>query len=167
MNKLGKGNNKKRKEEEKPKKKSDLKAFLKKRAPFYLAGITILIVFVIPELTKGDLESSLPELTAEEEQIVDIVIDYNGPNQSGLTVMEAISNKISEEYPDEKIFQHKKTKVDLTVLSIGSEEYQVVLNFTSHKGVMNYDWNINTNSDEITSNNPETKYIINLVDFYD
>ena len=168
MDKLVKGNNKKkRKEEEKPKKKSDLKAFLKKRAPFYLAGIAILVAFVIPELTKGDLESSLPELTAEEQQVVDIVMDYNGPNQSGLTVMEAISNKISEEYPDEKIFDHKKTKVDLSVSSVGSEKYQVVLNFTSHKGAMNYDWNININSDEIISNNPETKRIIDLVDFYD
>ena len=166
---MGKGSNKKkrREEEEKPKKKSDLKAFLKKRAPFYLAGVAILIAFVIPELTKGDLESSLPELAAEEQQVVDILMDYNGPNQSGLTVMEAISNKISEEYTDEKIFEHKKTKVDLTVSSIDSEEYQIVLNFTSHKGKMNYDWNVNTNSEEIISNNPEAKRIIDLVDFYD
>ena len=92
---------------------------------------------------------------------------YNGPNELGLTVQEAISNKISEEYPDEKIFNNKKTKVDLTVTSIDSEKYQVMFNFESHKGEINYDWNIDVNSGKITSNNSESKYIIDLVDFYD
>ena len=92
---------------------------------------------------------------------------YDGPNDSGLTVMDAISNKISEEYPDEKIYDNKKTKVGLTVSSINSEEYQVILNFKSYNGEMNYDWNVNTNSEEITSNNPGSKYIMDLVDFYD
>ena len=157
-------NNKKK--ENKPKKNS-FKSFLKKRAPIYLALIAMLVVFVIPELTKGDLESSFPELSAEEQRAVDVLMRYNGPNESGLTVMEAISNKISEEYPDEKIFDHKKTKVNLTVSDVNSEEYQIILNFESHKGEMNYDWNVKMNSGEITSNNSEAKYIIDLVDFYD
>jgi len=156
----------KKKKEEKSK-KSDFKAFLKKRAPVYLGIIALFVVFVIPELTKGDLESNLPELSAEEQQVVDILMGYNGPNESGLTVMEGISTKISEAYPDEKIFNNKKTKVDLAVTNIDSEEYQVVLNFESHKGEMNYDWNVDVISGKITSNNPESKYIIDLVDFYD
>jgi hypothetical protein len=156
----------KKKKEEKPK-KSDFKVFLKKRAPIYLALIAMFVVFAVPELTKGDLESSFPELTSEEQQVVDILMKYNGPNESGLTVMEAISNKISEEYPDEKIFDNTKTNVELIVSSIDSEEYQIVLNFESHKGELNYDWNVNMNSVKITSNNPESKYIIEIVDFYD
>ena len=155
-----------KKKEDKPK-KNDFKSFLKKRAPIYLALIAMLVVFVIPELTKGDLESSFPELSAEEQRAVDVLMRYNGPNESGLTVMDAISNKISEEYPDEKIFDHKKTKVNLTVSNVNSEEYQIILNFESHKGEMNYDWNVRMNSGEITSNNSEAKYIIDLVDFYD
>ena len=156
----------KKKKEEKPK-KSDFKAFLRKRAPIYLALIAIFVIFVIPELTKGDLESSFPVLTAEEQDAVDIIMNYNGPNESGLTVMEAISNKISEEYPDEKIYDHKKTKVSLTVSNVDSEKRQIVLNFESHKGIINYDWNVDVTSGEITSNNQESKHIINLVDFYD
>jgi len=156
----------KKKKEEKPK-KSDFKAFLKKRAPIYLGLIAMFVVFAVPELTKGDLESSFPELSAEEQQVVDILMGYNGPNESGLTVMDAISNKISEEYPDERIFDNKKTIVGLTVSSIDSEKYQVVLNFESHKGEMNYDWSIDMSSEEITSNNPESKHIIDVVDFYD
>ena len=156
----------KKKKEEKPK-KSDFKAFLKKRAPIYLGLIAMFVVFAVPELTKGDLESSFPELTSEEEQVVDVLMGYNGPNESGLTVIEAISNKISEKYPDEKIFDNKKTTVGLTVSGIESEKYQVVLNFESHKGEMNYDWNVNMNSGEITSNNQESKHIIEVVDFYD
>ena len=156
----------KKKKEEKPK-KTDAKAFLKKRAPFYLAGIALLVVFVIPELTKGSLETSLPDLSSEEQQVFDTLMGYNGPNESGLTVMDAIKNKISDKYPDEKIFDNKKTKVDLLVTNIELEEYQIILNFESHKGEMTYDWNINTSSGKITSNNQESKHIIELVDFYD
>ena len=155
-----------RKKEEKPK-KSDFKAFLKKRAPIYLGLIAMFVIFAIPELTKGDLESTFPELSDKEQQVVDILMEYNGPNESGLTVMDAISNKISDKYPDEKIYDDKKTIVELTVSSIDSEKYQVILNFESHKGELNYNWNVDISSEEITSNNPESKHIIDVVDFYD
>ena len=157
---------KKKKEENKPK-KNDFKSFLRKRAPIYLALIAMLIVFVIPEMTKGTLEKSLPELSDENQRAVDILMNYDGPNNDGLTVLQALENKISEEYPDEKIFDHKKTTVDLIVNNVNPEEYQVVFIFKSHKGEMNYDWNVNVSSEEITSNNSEAKYIINLVDYYD
>ena len=156
-----------RKEKEEKPKKNDFKAFLRKRAPIYLGLIGLFILFVVPGLMKGDLESSFPELTSEEQQVMDILMKYDGPNDSGLTVMDAISMKISEEYPKEKIYDNKKTNVELTVSNIDSEEYQVVLNFKSHKGEMNYDWNVDVSSEKITSNNQESKYIIDLVDFYD
>ena len=156
----------KKKKKEKPKKK-DFRAFLKKRAPIYLAIIAMFVIFAIPELTKGDLQSSFPELTSEEKQVLDMLMKYNGPNDSGLTVMDAISGKISEEYPNEKIYDHRKTVVDLAVLKLNDEEYNIVLNFESYKGELNYDWNVDKNLGKITSNNQDSKHIIDLVDFYD
>jgi hypothetical protein len=156
-----------RKEKEKKPKKNDFKAFLRKRAPIYLGIMGLFMLFVVPDLMKSDLESTFPELSSEEQQVIDIIMKYDGPNDSGLTVMDAISMKISEEYPKEKIYDNKKTKVGLTVSNIDSEEYQVVLNFKSHKGEMNYDWNVDMSSEKIISNNQESKYIIDLVDFYD
>lgn len=155
-----------KKKKERPKENS-FKAFLKKRAPIYLAVVALVVVFVIPEFTKGTLENSLPELTDNEQKIVDIVMKYSGSNESGLTVMDAIAMKIEEEYPNEKIYGDRGTVIDLQVIDVSSEEYQVVLNFKSQKGEISYDWNVNTSSEEITSNNSESKYIINLVDFYD
>jgi hypothetical protein len=155
-----------KKKEDKPK-KNDFKSFLKKRAPIYLALIAMLVVFVIPEMTKGTLENSFPEFSSEEQQVIDILMKYDGPNNDGLTVLEALEEKISEEYPNEKIFDNKKTTVDLSITDVDSEEYKVNLNFKSHKGEMNYDWNVNIISEEITSNNSESKYIIELVNYYD
>ena len=146
-------------------KKSDFKAFLRKRAPIYLALIALLVVFVIPELTKGDLEKSFPDLTTEEQQIVDILMGYNEENQEGLTVLEAIKKDIGDKYPDENIYDNKKTKIGLTVTEIESENYQVKLDFESYKGKINYDWNVDKSSKEITSNNSNSKHIIELVDF--
>ena len=155
-----------KKKEDKPK-KNDFKSFLKKRAPIYLALIAMFVVFVVPEYTKGTLEKSLPELSDENQKVVDILMKYDGPNDSGLTVKEALENKIDEEYPDEKIFDHRKTTVDLIVTNVNSEEYQVIFNFKSHKGEINYDWNVNVVSEKISSSNSESKYIIDLVNYYD
>jgi len=160
---MGKDN---KKNEEKPK-KSDFKAFLKKRAPFYLAAISLIVISAYGVISEKNLESFFPEFTSEEKQIIDILMKYDGPNETGLTVMKAIENKIKEEYPDEKIFDDKKTKIGLNISKINSDEYQVILNFQSHKGEINYDWNVNISSKKITSNNPESKHIIDLVDFYD
>ncbi len=158
---------KENKKKEDKTKKSNFKAFLRKRAPFYLAGIALIVISAYGVLTEKNLEDFFPEFTSEEERIIGILMKYDGPNESGLTVMQAIENKIKEEYPDEKVFDNKKTKVELNVLKINSDEYQIILNFQSHKGAINYDWNVNANSEKIVSNNPESKYIINLVDFYD
>ena len=35
-----------------------------------------------------------------------------------------------------------------------------MFDFKSHKGELNYDWNVNVNSNEIDGNNEESKYII-------
>jgi len=155
-----------KKKEDKPK-KNDFKSFLKKRAPIYLALIAMFVVFVIPEYTKGTLEKSFPEFSVEEQQVIDILMKYDGPNNDGLTVLEALENKIDEEYPDEKIFDHRKTTVDLVITNVDSEEYKVNFDFKSHKGEMNYNWNVNVISEEISSNNSESKYIIDLVNYYD
>jgi hypothetical protein len=157
---------KNKKEEEKPK-KNNLKAFLKKRAPLYLAGIALIVISVNGVLTEKHLGDFLIDFSEEEQIVVDILMQYNGPNESGLNVKDAIENKINEKYPDEKIFDDRNTRIQVDVTNINLEEYQVVLNFKGDKGEMIYDWNVNIDSKEIKSNNQESKHIINIVDFYD
>ena len=156
-----------KKKEEKPK-ESEFKKFLIKRAPIYLAVIAIVIIFIVPELTKGDLQSSFPEtLTEEEKLVVNTLMAYDGPNEEGFSIMDAISNEISEEYPNEKIFDNKKTKVNVAVSNVENENYQVVLDFESYKGDFHYNWNMDMQTGDVTGNDEESKYIISLVDFYD
>ncbi|MBT6083792.1 MAG: hypothetical protein HOG57_04540 [Nitrosopumilus sp.] len=157
---------KNKKEEEKPK-KNNLKAFLKKRAPLYLAGIALIVISVNGVLTEKHLGDFLIDFSEEEQIVVDILMQYNGPNELGLNVKDAIENKINERYPDEKIFDDRNTRIQVDVTNINLEEYQVVLNFKGDKGEMIYDWNVNIDSKEIKSNNQESKHIINIVDFYD
>jgi len=154
------------KKEEIPKKKKGLAAFLKKRAPFYLAAIALIIISAQGILSEKNLESSLPEFSAEEQKVVDILMKYDGGN-GGYTMMNAITNQIEEEYSDEKVFDHRKTVVEMSVSSINSDEHSVNLNFKSHKGEMNFNWNVNSVTKKITSDNSESKHLINVVDFYD
>ncbi|MBA4435793.1 MAG: hypothetical protein H2B04_00500 [Nitrosopumilaceae archaeon] len=155
---------KKKKEEEKPK-KSGLQAFLKKRAPFYLAAVALIVISAQSVLSEKNFENSLPELSGEEQMAVDTLLNYNAGVESKLTVKEVIKNQIDEEYPDEKIYGHKKTVLDLSVRNVNSDEYNVILNFKSYKGEMNFDWNVNLESQEITSNNPDSKHVIDVVTF--
>ncbi len=158
-----------KKKEDKPK-KSDFKAFLKKRAPIYLGIIAIFVVFVIPELTKGDLQNSFPDnLTDDEKQILEILMSYSGPNEKGLTIMNAIKEQIATEYPDEKIYDNKKTKVELNITRHvdSTENYNVVLIFESYKGKIDYVWNVNLNTKEIKAESSNAKHIMDIVDYYD
>lgn len=155
---------KKKKEEDKPK-KSGLKAFLKKRAPFYLAAIALIVISAQSVLSEKNFDNSLPELSGEEQKVVDTLLNYNAGVESKMTVKEVIKNQIDEEYPDEKIYEHKKTVLNLSVTNVGSDEYNVILNFESYKGEMNFDWNVNIDSQTITSNNPESKHVIDVVTF--
>ena len=156
-----------KKEEEKPK-KNNFKAFLKKRAPLYLAGIALIVISVNGVLSEKNLDDFLIDLSEEEQIVVDMLMQYNGPNESGLNVKDAIENKINEEFPNMKIFDDRNTRIHVVVTNINLDEYQVILNFKSDKGNdINYDWNVNIDSKEIKSNNPESKHIINTVDFYD
>ena len=155
---------KKKKDEEKPK-KAGFKAFLKKRAPFYLAAVALIVISAQSVLSEKNFENSIPELSDEEQMVVDTLFNYNAGVESKMTVKEVIKNQIDEEYPDEKIYGHQKTALDLTVTNVNSNEYNVILNFKSYKGEMNFDWNVNIENQEITSNNPESKYVIDVVTF--
>ena len=156
-----------KKKEEKPK-ESAFKKFLIKRAPIYLATIAIVVIFIVPELTKGDLQSSFPEsLTEEEKLVLGTLMAYDGPNEEGHSIMDAISNEISEKYPNEKIYDNKKTKVNVSVNKLENENYQVIFDFESYKEDLHYDWNVNMQNGNIDGNDEESKHIIDLVDFYD
>ncbi|RMW40057.1 MAG: hypothetical protein EA446_01090 [Nitrosopumilus sp.] len=155
---------KKKDEVEKPKKQG-LQAFLKKRAPFYLAAVALIVISAQSVLSEKNFENSLPELSGEEQMVADTLLNYNAGVESKLTVKEVIKNQIDEEYPDEKIYGHKKTVLDLSVTNVNSDEYNVILNFKSYKGEINFDWNVNVESQEITSNNPDSKHVIDVVRF--
>lgn len=147
---------------------SPFKKFLKKRAPLYLAGIALLIIFIIPELTKGDLQSNLPEdLSEGEQKALNILMSYKGPDNEGFSVKDAITSQINDYYPNEKIYDNKNTKINVLVSKIDEENYQIVFDFDSYKEDLHYDWNVNLIDGKIDGNNPDSKHIINLVDFYD
>ena len=156
-----------KKKEEKPKESPFMK-FLKKRAPVYLSVIAIVIIFIVPELTKGDLQSNLPENLSEQEKIaLDILMSYKGPNNEGRSMMDEISSQIDEKYPNEKIYDNKKTNINVSVSKIDNDNYQIVFDFESYKEDLHYDWNVNIQNEELKGNDEDSKFIINRVDFYD
>ena len=90
-------------------KKSDnpksFSAFLKKRAPVYLGIIGLFMIFAYPALTEKNLGSLLVDESFEgnEKIAVEMVKFYKGSNDTGISVLEAIEEKINDKYPDQKL----------------------------------------------------------------
>lgn len=165
--KIMKKEKKPEKEENRNKEKS-MKVFLKKRAPIYLAIITMLIVFVIPEFTAGSLQDYIPkDLTGNEKKAFDIFMSYRGPNNSGLNAIDVLADKISDDYPDEKIYDKKDTLVEFTISESGDsvEEYKILLDFQTKRESTTYEWSVNINTGEISSMNTHAKKILEVVDY--
>lgn len=151
---------------------SSFKAFLKKRAPIYLGLLALFLVFVIPELTKGSLEDALPELEAGDARVVDMLMSYSGPDGSGFSMGEAISDRITEEFGD-KIYGHKDTAVTVAVSAAGGEAaaekeaYDVEFEIDTHKGQLHYTWTVDADSGTVTSDDPSSRHVVDIVNFYD
>jgi len=131
----------------------------------------MLIVFVVPELTKGTLEGYIPNnLIGEEKEAIDMFLAYNGPNNSGLNAIDVLSEKIEDDYPNEKIYDHKDTVVKFTVSAIdvltpSEGEYQINLDFQTKKEETLYEWYVNIQTGEISGMNPAAEKIIKIVDY--
>ncbi|RDJ32291.1 MAG: hypothetical protein DWQ18_08705 [Crenarchaeota archaeon] len=156
------------KDKEQPKKQS-FKEFLKKRAPIYLGLIGLFVIFVVPELTQSNLEKFYPEnLPQNEEQAFRTVMSYNGPNQKGLTVIDALKQQIDDDYSDEKIYDKKDTKISFSVMpSEGENNFDVTLTFDTYKESREFVWNVNLESNEITAESLDAKHILDIVNYYD
>ena len=158
--------------EDKPRKNSSFVAFLKKRAPIYLGILALFMVFVIPTLTAKGLNDLLPTFEQEEEQnVVNFLMNYDGGDGTGLTVLKALEEKINDAYSGSNIFNDKNTNADLTIEKIvggdSDQTYLVMLDFNAKNGEMNYSWNVNMLTGEIDSNNSESRHVVELVEFYD
>ena len=151
---------------------SSFGAFLKKRAPIYLGLLALFLVFVIPELTKGSLEDVLPELEADDARVVDMLMSYRGPDGSGFSMRESISDRITEEFGD-RIYSHEETAVTVVVSAAAGEEeaekeaYDVEFGIDTHKGQLHYTWTVDTDSGAVTSGDPPSKHVVDIVNFYD
>ena len=72
---------------------------------------------------ENNLEDLFPENLAEnEQQILDLVMGYNGPNNEGLTILEAIDDKIKDEFSDDKIYSDKSSAVVIDVMMISEKK---------------------------------------------
>ncbi|KAF6243492.1 hypothetical protein C6988_03400 [Nitrosopumilus sp. b1] len=152
-----------------PPKKQSFKEFLKKRAPIYLGLIGLFVIFVVPELTQSNLEKFYPEnLPQNEEQAFRTVMSYNGPNQKGLTVNDALKQQIDDDYSDEKIYDKKDTKISFSVMpSEGENNFDVTLLFDTYRESREFVWNVNLESNEITAESLDAKHILDIVNYYD
>ena len=127
-----------------------------------------MLVFVVPEVTKSSLQDIIPDtLDAEERTALDRVLSYTGPNDTGWSIKDVVSDKIEEEYPDGNVYDHRSTTLDVVVTDTGAGSYRVVLNFESSGRALVFDWDVNMQTGEIRGNNGVAKDMVDLVNFYD
>jgi len=157
-------------------KKSDdpksFSSFLKKRAPIYLGIIGLFMIFAYPALTEKNLESLLADDSFEgnERLALEMVKFYKGSNDSGISVIDVIEEKINDKHDGQKIFDHEKTWADFTVEAVNNNNkvYEVVFVFNAENNEpLQYEWHVNIETGEIDPRDTPSKIIIQRVDYYD
>jgi len=157
----------------KPQNPKSFGAFLKKRAPIYLGLIGLFLLFAYPALTEKDLNSILNDsYEGSERTAVDLVKFYSGPNDSGITILEVIEEKINDKYSDQKIFDDEETWAKFVVenLENRNEEFthEVVFVFNAENNQsMTYGWYVNIENGEISPIDTTSKSIQQAVDYFD
>ena len=145
-------------------------SFLKKRAPIYLGIIGLFMIFAYPALTEKNLESLLADDSFEgsEKIAVEMVKFYKGTNDTGMTILQVIEEKINDKYSDQKIFDDRDTWAEFTVEVTDTKNYEVVFVFNvENKQSMKYEWHVNLESGEISSTDGPSRIILQTVDHYD
>ena len=153
----------------KPQNPKSFGAFLKKRAPIYLGLIGLFLIFAYPALTEKDLNSILDDSFEGDERItVDMVRFYSGPNNSGITILEVIEERINEKYEGQKIFDDEKTWAEFIVEQENKTLYEVVFVFNAENDQsIRYQWHANIETGEISPRDTTTKTIQQVVDYSD
>jgi len=147
-------------------------SFLKKRAPIYLGIIGLFMIFAYPALTEKNLESLLADDSFEgnERLALEMVKFYKGSNDSGISVIDVIEEKINDKHDGQKIFDHEKTWADFTVEVVNNNNkvYEVVFVFNAENNEpLQYEWHVNIETGEIDPRDTPSKIIIQRVDYYD
>ena len=153
----------------KPQNPKSFGAFLKKRAPIYLGLIGLFLLFAYPALTEKDLNSILDDSFEGNEKIaIDMIRFYSGPNDSGITILEVIEERINEKYEGQKIFDNEKTRAEFIVEKEDNKLYEVVFIFNAEDDQsIRYEWHANIETGEISPRDNTTKTIQQIVDYSD
>jgi hypothetical protein len=157
----------------KPQDPKSFGSFLKKRAPIYLGLIGLFLLFVYPALTEKDLNSILDDSFDGDERIaVDMVRFYSGSNDTGITILEVIEEKINEKYSNQKIFDEKETWAEFVVANIENRNegftHEIVFMFnTENNESIMYGWYVNVENGEISPIDDPSKNIQQTVDYFD
>ena len=161
-------------EDKKIKKESDLKKFLKKRSFLYLMCAVVFVVFFVPDMiAPSDLEKKLPtEFDIREQQIAwNIIKSYKGSDDSGYNLFDTMITQIENAYPNEKIFKHNDTTLEVSVLDIQAQKgagfYEVHFTFQTYNAIQVYIWNVSIETEEIIPVNDGARKMLNIVEFYD
>jgi len=151
-------------DDKKIKKESDLKKFLKKRSFLYLMCAVVFVVFFVPDMiAPSDLENKLVENLESDEQNTawNIVKSYNGPDNSGYNLFDAIISQTENAYPNERILKHNDTMLEVSILDIQEQNgiifYEVHFTFQTYNAVREYIWNVNIQTEEIIPVNDDAE----------
>ena len=134
----------------------------------------VFVVFFVPDMiAPSDLENKLVENLESDEQNTawNIVKSYNGPDNSGYNLFDAIISQTENAYPNEKILKHNDTILEVSILDTQEQNgiifYEVHFTFQTYDAVREYVWNVNIETEEIIPVNDDARKMMNIVDFYD
>ena len=117
----------------------------------------------------------LDSFEGDEKIAFDMVMNYAGENGTGLKIKEVLEEKINDKYPDQKIFDHEDTRVNISVEKYEPKNntlfnYQVEFLFYPKGNSdfdLNYGWKVNIDDGTISGLDNRSTNIIQKVEYAD
>jgi hypothetical protein len=124
----------------------------------------------IPESEK-ELKNEPLEID-KEEQVLSFIKNYKGTDNSGFTLIEAITILLNIMYPDENIISSPATSGYLIASSDYSKEisdryWKVELGFNMYDGEIVFEWLVDTETNSVYAGNTLGKKVLTLLDARD
>jgi hypothetical protein len=107
-----------------------------------------------------------------EEHVKYFIANYKGQDNSGDTLLEAVSILIDILYPNENILENPTTTVNYYALvdferDLSGRYWTVHFEIDTYRETVNWVWLVDTGTSKIYPGNPGTKGILDMLDTFD
>lgn len=134
--------------------------------------VIIIGAFVWAFWPKPELEQSTTSDMHTYDEVVDLVKNYRGKDNSGQKLSEIIAMSILVAYPDEEILKNPSTDYGFSALPMDGDpdidrRWDAKFYLKTYRESVSYEWAVDMDTKEIYAKNENGKDVLDVLDAYE